>query len=93
MATSVAELTRGVSTFLGSLLALCFNMPHFTAPNAWAQPESTDHACIRHDRSAGFHATGFQATATIEDVGNGKERLTVWLDFDGTGHRDEDEGL
>jgi hypothetical protein len=87
MGPSVTDVTRGFGSLLVSLLALYFNVPRFIGPEAWMHALSTEHVHARHD-DAGFHAT-----ATVEDMGKGKKRLTVQLEFNGAGKPDEDKGL
>jgi len=85
MVTSVANVAGGIASVVLSALVLCFNVPRFVAPQGWAGMASTVHG---HARNGGI--TGIRATTTMENVGHGRERITVWLDF---GPRDVDEGL
>lgn len=87
MVTSVASVTGGIASLLLSAMVLCFDGPRFIAPDAWARTFSIGNA---HTGRSG--KTGFHATVTVEDGGNGDKRLTVRVDF-GPGARDEDEGL
>ena len=86
MVTSIANVAAGVAGLLLSALVLCFNVPRVVAPQGWPGAGGAEPT---HSRLAGF--AGVRATATIEDVGHGRERVTVWVDFNG--QRNDDEGL
>ena len=90
MGTSVASVTGGIAGLFLSALALCFNEPRMIRPEARMPASSTQHVDMPHDKSGN---SGFHATVTIEEIGKGKRRLTLRLEFGRPAERDENEAL